>query len=225
MISISYCLDVMFESGRTRGLEGTCFIGISCLNRCKFKYGKREVARRGSIQTTNPKVMLEMARCGWSGGGLLKLGPSVHVWLFSVTKRAMFIWKQNQYESKIWWVLHSFHPTSGVGQIPMFLHFWTNRFFPGAASPPSQPTRTGKGMGGDEPPEQPAWLIRLWRERWQDGKPGKSQRRGPNQDARELAKYWKLMDTSRHLQEELDSSVANCKTQAAQAWDSWASWE
>lgn len=166
-----------------------------------------------------------MARCGWSGGGLLKLGPSVHVWLFSVTKRDMFIWKQNQYESKIWWVLHSFHPTSGVGQIPMFLHFWTNRFFPGAASPPSQPTRTGKGMGGDEPPEQPAWFIRLWRERWQDGKPGKSQRRGPNQDARELAKYWKLMDTSRHLQEELDSSVANCKTQAAQAWDSWASWE
>ena len=51
----------------------------------------------------------------------------------------------------------------------------------------------------------------------------KSQRRGPNQDARELAKYWKLMDTSRHLQEELDSSVANCKTQAAQAWDSWES--
>ena len=72
----------------------------------------------------------EMARCGWSGGGFLKLGPSVHVWLFSVTKRDMFMWKQNQYESEIWWVLHSFHPTSGVGQIPMFLHFWTNRFFP-----------------------------------------------------------------------------------------------
>ena len=26
MIRISYCLDVLFECGRTRGLRGTCFI-------------------------------------------------------------------------------------------------------------------------------------------------------------------------------------------------------
>lgn len=80
----------------------------------------------------------------------------------------------------------------------------------------SQETRTARtGKGGGEPP--PAWFMRLWRERWQDrqdGKPGKSQRRGPNQDRLELVKYWRLMDSARCLQEELDGNIA-------QAWDSW----